>query len=196
MAVMGGPLCRSGRYWGTWVQRAWMVRPMGCVDALDSGWQTDCGNRERGGSTVGVSALTGAADASRARVSSWSRLIWASSLSSSVGSVGDSLVKLMCQSDGPVYNVVQCDSNSQVLLSERCVSLGDHKVMPGGVGGVCGLWLHKHTSVLHQQAGNLASTMAVGVLAIGELEFEVAAVEIRLARGTIGRAKTLNRKFC
>ena len=128
-------------------------------------------------------------------MSSRSRLIRASILSSSLVSVGDSLVQLMCQSDGPVYNVVQCDSNSQILLSGRCVSLGDHKVIPGGVGGVSGLWVHKHTSVLHQQAGYLASTMAVGVLALGELESEVAAAEIRLARGAIGGAKTLNRGF-
>jgi hypothetical protein len=136
---------------------------MGSVDALDSGWRSDCGNGGRGG--VGVSAITGAAAVNSARVSSWSRLIWARILSSSVGSVGDSLIELMCQSDGPVYNVVQCDSNSQILLSGRCISLGDHKVIPGGVGGVSGLWVHKHTSVLHQQTGNLASVMVVGVLA-------------------------------
>ena len=128
-------------------------------------------------------------------MSSRSRLIRASILSSSLVSVGDSLVQLMCQSDGPVYNVVQCDSNSQILLSGRCVSLGDHKVIPGGVGGVSGLWVHKHTSVLHQQAGNLASTMVVRVLAQRELESEVAAAEMRLARGAIGGAKILNRGF-
>ena len=128
-------------------------------------------------------------------MSSRSRLIRASILSSSLGSVGDSLIQLVCQSDGPVYNVVQCDSISQILLSGRCVSLGDHKVIPGGVGGVSGLWVHKHTSVLHQQAGYLASMMAVGVLALGELESEVAAAEIRLARGAIGGAKILSRGF-
>jgi hypothetical protein len=43
-------------------------------------------------------------------MSSLIQLMWASILSSSVGSVGASLVELMCQSNGPVYNVVQCDS--------------------------------------------------------------------------------------
>jgi hypothetical protein len=64
------------------------------------------------GATMGVSAITGAAVVSSARVSSWSRLIWARIISSSVGSVGDSVVELLCQSDGPTYNVVQCDSET------------------------------------------------------------------------------------
>jgi len=50
---MGGLLCRSGRYWGTWACWAWVVRPMGCAGALDSGRRTDCGNGERGGSHCG-----------------------------------------------------------------------------------------------------------------------------------------------
>jgi hypothetical protein len=62
------------------------------------------------GARMGVSAITGSADMSRARVSLLSLLIWASIISSLVGSVGDSLIELVCQSDGPVYNVVQCDS--------------------------------------------------------------------------------------
>jgi hypothetical protein len=43
---------------------------------------------------------------------------------------------------------------SQILLFGRYLSLGDHKVMPGGVGGVLGRWLQVHTSILHQHAGN------------------------------------------
>jgi hypothetical protein len=42
----------------------------------------------------------------------------------------------------------------QILLFGRYLSLGDHKVMPGGVGGVVGQWLQVHTSILHQHAGN------------------------------------------
>jgi hypothetical protein len=42
----------------------------------------------------------------------------------------------------------------QILLFGRYLSLGDHKVMPGGVGGVVGRWLQVHTSILHQHAGN------------------------------------------
>ena len=50
------------------------------------------------GATMGVSAITGAAVVSSARVSSWSRSIWARICSSSAVSVGDSLVELLCQS--------------------------------------------------------------------------------------------------
>jgi hypothetical protein len=64
------------------------------------------------GATMGVSAIMGVAVVSSARVSSWSQLIWARILSFSVGSMGDSVVELMCQSDGPVYNVVQCYSET------------------------------------------------------------------------------------
>jgi hypothetical protein len=85
--------------------------------------------------------------------------------------------------------------NSQNLLSGRCVSLGDHKVIPGGVGGVSGLWVHKHTSELHQQAGNLGKVAVVGVLVWRESESEVAALEMWLARGAIGRAKILSWGF-
>jgi hypothetical protein len=64
------------------------------------------------GATMGVSAIMGAAAVNSTRVSSWSWLIWARILSSFVGSVGDSVVELLCQSDGPTYNVVQCDSET------------------------------------------------------------------------------------
>jgi hypothetical protein len=64
------------------------------------------------GATIGVSAIMGVAAMNSARVSSWSWLIWARILSSSVGSVGDSVVELLCQSNGPTYNVVQCDSET------------------------------------------------------------------------------------
>jgi hypothetical protein len=85
---------------------------MGCGDASDSGWRSDCGSGERGGCHYGSFGDYGAAVVSSARVSSWSRLIWARIISSSVGSVGDSVVELLCQSDGPTYNVVQCDSET------------------------------------------------------------------------------------
>jgi hypothetical protein len=77
------------------------------------------------GATVGVSAITGAAAVNSARVSLWSWLIWARILLSLVGSVGDSLVELMCQSDGPVYTVVQCDSKlSDSIIWEMCITRG------------------------------------------------------------------------
>jgi hypothetical protein len=62
---------------------------------------------------------------------------------------------LRCQSDSPLYDVLQCMHRTfQILLFGRYLSLGDHKVMPGGVGGVLGRWLQVHTSILHQHAGN------------------------------------------
>jgi hypothetical protein len=50
---------------------------------------------------------------------------------------------------------------SQILLFGRYLSLGDHRVMPGGVGGVLGRWLQLHTSILHQHAGNKKGVVRV-----------------------------------
>jgi hypothetical protein len=46
------------------------------------------------------------------------------------------------------------------------VSSGPTHTVPmrNPTGGVSGLWVHTHTSVLHQQAGNLGKVAVDGVL--------------------------------
>jgi hypothetical protein len=81
---------------------------------------------------------------------------------------------------------------SQILLFGRYLSLGDHRVMPGGVGGVLGRWLQLHTSILHQHAGNKEGVVRVVssdlVVESGQVVSAVpqlsSSVEIRLINGS------------
>jgi hypothetical protein len=80
----------------------------------------------------------------------------------------------------------------QILLFGRYLSLGDHKVMPGGVGGVFGRWLQVHMSILHQHAGNREVVARVvssdSVVESGQVVSVVpqpsSSVEIRLINGS------------
>jgi hypothetical protein len=80
----------------------------------------------------------------------------------------------------------------QILLFGRYLSLGDYRVMPGGIGGVVGRWLQVHTSILHQHAGNKEGVVRVvssdSVVESGQVVSVVpqpsSSVEIRLINGS------------